>query len=180
MFRFSDAAVQAYPIRLAPPPAKAKSFRGCYPSLHRTFAVRDGYIMTRRHAMDMTYCAPRRSRTYRSYPLKEVSGLLPGTMVWAGEDDEIGYLVHKPGDAEHARWVFDYNAGEDDDDEAGYKFGLWKPLSSAKVGWPRRSATRHVWTTGQSSTARASTFQLTDRTASFTHFASFRSNASHS
>jgi hypothetical protein len=27
-----------------------------------------------------------------------------------------------PGGAEHARWVFDYNPGEDDDDEAGYKF----------------------------------------------------------
>jgi hypothetical protein len=41
---------------------------------------------------------------------------------WAGEDDEIGRLVHKPGGAEHARWVFDYNPDEDDDDEAGYKF----------------------------------------------------------
>jgi hypothetical protein len=42
---------------------------------------------------------------------------------WAGEDDEIGRLVHKPGGAEHARWVFDYNPDDDDDDEAGYKFG---------------------------------------------------------
>jgi hypothetical protein len=42
---------------------------------------------------------------------------------WAGEDDEVGRLVHKPGGAEHARWVFDYNPDEDDDDEAGYKFG---------------------------------------------------------
>jgi hypothetical protein len=42
---------------------------------------------------------------------------------WAGEDDEVGHLVHKPGGAEHARWVFDYNPGEDDDDETGYKFG---------------------------------------------------------
>jgi hypothetical protein len=24
---------------------------------------------------------------------------------WEGEDDEIGRLVHKPGGAEHARWV---------------------------------------------------------------------------
>ena len=24
----------------------------------------------------------------------------------------------------HARWVFDYNPDEDDDDEAGYKFGV--------------------------------------------------------
>ena len=42
---------------------------------------------------------------------------------WAGEDDEVGRLVHKPGGAEHARWVFDYNPDEDDDDEAGYRFG---------------------------------------------------------
>ena len=42
---------------------------------------------------------------------------------WAGEDDEVGRLVHKPGGAEHARWVFDYNPDQDDDDEAGYKFG---------------------------------------------------------
>ena len=42
---------------------------------------------------------------------------------WAGEDDEIGHLVHKPGGAEHARWVFDYDATAEDDDEAGYRFG---------------------------------------------------------
>jgi hypothetical protein len=35
----------------------------------------------------------------------------------------VGRLVHRPGGAEHARWVFDYNPDEDDDDEAGYKFG---------------------------------------------------------
>jgi hypothetical protein len=42
---------------------------------------------------------------------------------WADQDDEIGRLVHKPGGAEHARWVFDYNSDADDDDEAGYRFG---------------------------------------------------------
>jgi hypothetical protein len=42
---------------------------------------------------------------------------------WAGEDDEVGRLVHKPGGAEHARWVFEYNSRDDDDDEAGYRFG---------------------------------------------------------
>src|ERR1700682_3394779 len=42
---------------------------------------------------------------------------------WAGEEDEVGRLVHKPGGAEHARWVFDYHPDEADDDEAGYKFG---------------------------------------------------------
>jgi hypothetical protein len=42
---------------------------------------------------------------------------------WAGEDDEVGHLVHKPGGAEHARWVFEYDPVQDDDDEAGYRFG---------------------------------------------------------
>jgi hypothetical protein len=42
---------------------------------------------------------------------------------WEGEDDEVGHLVHKPGGAEHARWIFDYDASTEDDDEAGYRFG---------------------------------------------------------
>src|SRR5690242_897917 len=40
-----------------------------------------------------------------------------------GEEEEVGRLVHKPGGSEHARWVFDYDAAADDDDEAGYRFG---------------------------------------------------------
>jgi hypothetical protein len=43
---------------------------------------------------------------------------------WHSEDDQIGHLVHKPGGAEHARWVFDYDANGTDDDESGYRFGL--------------------------------------------------------
>jgi hypothetical protein len=42
---------------------------------------------------------------------------------WEGEDDEVGRLVHKPGGAEHARWIFDYDETMEDDDEAGYRFG---------------------------------------------------------
>jgi len=42
---------------------------------------------------------------------------------WNGADDEIGRLVHKPGGAEHARWVFDYDPDRTDDDESGYRFG---------------------------------------------------------
>lgn len=42
---------------------------------------------------------------------------------WEGEDDEIGRLVHKPGGAEHGRWVFDYDPEADEDDESGYRFG---------------------------------------------------------
>ena len=42
---------------------------------------------------------------------------------WNGEDEQTGRLVHKPGGAEHARWIFDYNLERSDDDEAGYRFG---------------------------------------------------------
>jgi len=45
---------------------------------------------------------------------------------WQGEDDQIGHLVHKPGGAEHARWMFDYDPNRDDDDESGYRFGTHK------------------------------------------------------
>src|SRR4030081_590407 len=48
---------------------------------------------------------------------------------WAGEDDEVGRLVHKPGGADRARWVFDYSDSEDGDDEAGYRF-------EAHAFWP--------------------------------------------
>lgn len=40
---------------------------------------------------------------------------------WAGEADEIGKLVHKSGGSSHARWVFDYDESDTDDDEAGYR-----------------------------------------------------------
>jgi hypothetical protein len=43
---------------------------------------------------------------------------------WEGEDDQVGRLVHKPGGAEHARWLFDYDLSRQDDDEAGYRFGI--------------------------------------------------------
>lgn len=42
---------------------------------------------------------------------------------WAGEPDEHGRLVHRPGGDAGARWVFDYDAATDEDDEAGYRFG---------------------------------------------------------
>jgi hypothetical protein len=45
---------------------------------------------------------------------------------WQGEDDQIGHLVHTPGGAEHARWVFDYDPDAWMDDEAGYRFGAHK------------------------------------------------------
>lgn len=42
---------------------------------------------------------------------------------WAGEDDQVGRLTHKPGGNEHARWIFDYDPKQTDDDETGYRFG---------------------------------------------------------
>src|SRR5215468_5537912 len=42
---------------------------------------------------------------------------------WNGAGEQIGQLVHKSGGAEHARWVFDYDASGTDDDESGYRFG---------------------------------------------------------
>ena len=38
---------------------------------------------------------------------------------WDDEEETIGTLVHKPGGSEHARWMFDYGTGDDDDEEAG-------------------------------------------------------------
>ena len=40
-----------------------------------------------------------------------------------GQDDEHGFLVHKPGGPEHARWIFDYDQTAEFDDESGYRFG---------------------------------------------------------
>jgi hypothetical protein len=42
---------------------------------------------------------------------------------WEGQDDETGFVVHKAGGPEHARWVFDYDQTAEDDDESGYRFG---------------------------------------------------------
>jgi hypothetical protein len=40
---------------------------------------------------------------------------------WDDDEDAIGLLVHRPGGAEHAQWMFDYGSGESE--EAGYRFG---------------------------------------------------------
>lgn len=42
---------------------------------------------------------------------------------WDGDDEQNGQLVHKPGGAEHVRWVFDYDPGRVEDDKSGYRFG---------------------------------------------------------
>ncbi len=39
---------------------------------------------------------------------------------WQGEEDEVGHLIRKPGGS----WAFHYDIlGDEDDDEAGYRFG---------------------------------------------------------
>src|SRR5262245_12941568 len=42
---------------------------------------------------------------------------------WAGEPSETGRLVHRPGGAGGSTWIFDYDQGVGDDDEAGYRLG---------------------------------------------------------
>lgn len=37
---------------------------------------------------------------------------------WAGEPNEIGHLVHRPG----GTWAFDYNPKSKSDDKSGFKF----------------------------------------------------------
>jgi hypothetical protein len=39
---------------------------------------------------------------------------------WEGEEEDIGHLVHRPGGS----WAFTYDIEGDEDDEAGYRFGL--------------------------------------------------------
>jgi hypothetical protein len=39
---------------------------------------------------------------------------------WGDEEDEVGHLIRKPGGS----WAFHYDIhGDEDDDEAGYRFG---------------------------------------------------------
>ena len=39
---------------------------------------------------------------------------------WQGEKDEFGHLIHRPGGS----WAFTYDIDGEDDDEAGYRFGM--------------------------------------------------------
>lgn len=54
---------------------------------------------------------------------KEHRGLCKVRRFWPGEADQHGLVVHKPGGATGATWVFDYDGAAADDDEAGYRFG---------------------------------------------------------
>jgi len=68
---------------------------------------------------------------------------------WNGEDDEVGRLVHRPGGATRARWVFDYREGEDGDDEAAYRFeshAFWPGEYVSITGQDRKLHTFRVVT----------------------------------
>ena len=71
---------------------------------------RDGYefVAPARHANGRI--GPELWRRYRERGVRRS---------WEGENDEFGRLVHRPGGAQHARWLFDYDETTQDDDEAG-------------------------------------------------------------
>ncbi|QCK85181.1 hypothetical protein E8L99_04995 [Phreatobacter aquaticus] len=54
---------------------------------------------------------------------KEHKALCKVRRFWVGEEDQHGLVVHKPGGAKGATWVFDYDGAATVDDEAGYRFG---------------------------------------------------------
>jgi hypothetical protein len=64
---------------------------------------------------------------------------------WEGEDDEHGFLVHKPGGPEHARWVFDYDQTATDDDESGYRFGAHAFLPGEYVSIRNEDGETHTF-----------------------------------
>ncbi len=45
------------------------------------------------------------------------------TRFWGNDAPEHGHLVHRAGGTQGATWVFDYEPGASEDDEAGYRFG---------------------------------------------------------
>jgi hypothetical protein len=63
---------------------------------------------------------------------------------WQGEEDEVGRLVHTPGGIERARWVFDYNADEDDD-EAGIGSAAYRFLPGEYVSISRQDRKLHAF-----------------------------------
>jgi hypothetical protein len=52
--------------------------------------------------------------------------------------------VHRPGGAEHAQWVFDYDAG-DDDHETGYRFGVHSFQPSEYVSLSDNAGDTHTF-----------------------------------
>jgi hypothetical protein len=54
---------------------------------------------------------------------KARKGLCVVHRFWGDEPRQRGQLVHRAGGPGGGTWAFDYDAGTDDDDEAGYRFG---------------------------------------------------------
>ena len=69
------------------------------------------------------FVAPLDARGHRDPQLWQRYREQCGVRRFWGHEEQIGHLVHKPGGAEHARWVFHYDPATDDDDEAGFRFG---------------------------------------------------------
>jgi hypothetical protein len=51
---------------------------------------------------------------------------------WEGERDQVGFLIHRPGSQEYARWVFDYEGTAEWDEEAGLRFSS-SPLRAGRI-----------------------------------------------
>jgi hypothetical protein len=64
---------------------------------------------------------------------------------WDGAPEQVGRLVHKPGGAEHARWIFDYDQTRVDDDEAGYRFGSHAFVPGEYVSITEDDGERHTF-----------------------------------
>lgn len=54
---------------------------------------------------------------------KHARGACKVRRFWAGEPDDVGHLVHRPGGKGGATWTFDYDETTLDDDEDGFRLG---------------------------------------------------------
>jgi hypothetical protein len=54
---------------------------------------------------------------------KEVREACTVIRFWGNEEREEGLLVHRAGGTGGSSWVFDYEQGDSEDDETGYRFG---------------------------------------------------------
>lgn len=43
---------------------------------------------------------------------------------WAAEELDLGHLIHRGGAQKGGSWAFTYDIAGDEDDEAGYRFGM--------------------------------------------------------
>jgi hypothetical protein len=55
---------------------------------------------------------------------------------WSGAEQQLGHLVHKPGGAEHARWVFDYDFDRTDESLPGHQCTIVRAAGRTIFGRP--------------------------------------------